>query len=365
MPKSVNKKTQKKSSSKRKVPKRTSSQKRIFWGCFSLFLVIFLVVVGKLLNYLNSPSFSFAHPTDKKNYTYLGNTTINLVFKTDSVYSLFYTPHEKMAVVLKIPDDSYLDLAFGFGKYPTRSIYDLGQVDTVTMGGRLLKHTISSLEGTIIDGIVVSQDPKDFRSPVKLVEQLKQNPFAIFPLTARLESDLSKLELLKLFWDLKGVRADNLSLVDLGNSSITKSLLLADGSRGLGIDQAKLDLLLQSKLKDVKVMDEGLSIGVINGTTHPRLAESVARIINNLGGRVIFMTNSQANYSQSFVLGKPSYTTTRLSQFFAPHCLPSANMVLSWIKKPQCVINDPEILSSRAQISVVLGEDFYAKQNLK
>lgn len=357
-------KNKKKLQQKRAIPKRSSGQKRVFWGCFALLLVVFLVVLGKALNFLNSPAGVLLSSADKKNYTYTGDSTINLVIKADSIYTLFLNPNEKVATILKIPDDTYLNLAYGFGRYPARSIYELGQAESTPMGAKLLKHTLSDLEGIAVDGIILARSQSEMRSPVKLIEEIKQNPVSMISLVSKLDSDLSRLELFRLFWELRGIRSDNLRLVDLGTSTITRSALLADGTRVLGIDQVKLDNLIQSKFKDLKVEDEGLSIGVFNGTDHSKLAEAVARIINHMGGRVIFVTNSQQSYPQSFVFGKKGYTTVRLTQIFAPRCLKTP-FVFSRFQKANCDIKDPEILSSRAQVNVVLGEDFYTNQTVK
>ncbi len=341
-----------------------TKQKRIRLGVICLVIILLFITLGKLFAMITT----FRQPIDRsanKVKIWDGSTNINGVVVGGLTQVFSFNPQEKKLTVLTLPDETYLDLPFGFGKYPTRSIYELGQNETPNIGGRLLEETIKATLGMPIDGYIVLKGDFEGMSFTEVLERIDKNPFASISLLSSVESDFTKTEIFRLAWMLRRVRSDNQNVVNLADSSITKSLLLADGTRGYGIEQSKLDILIQLEAKDSRVTDEVLSVGIINATDHPKLAESASRIITNMGGRVTFTTSSEKSYEESFVVGRDSYTKTRMSQIFAPRCLVSKKKLFGLMQKSGCDINDPEIVSSRSDVTIVLGEDYFQKSNNK
>ena len=70
-----------------------------------------------------------------------------------------------------------------------------------------------------------------------------------------------------------------------------------------------------------------------------------ARIITNLGGNVIIVSNGQTNLKNTKVTGVKSKTLDRLKQIFEISGKIDPNM--------------EELTSSRADINVFLGEDYF------
>ncbi len=312
----------------------TQSQKRTRLGIAALVFVVIIVIIGQLFAFLT-------RFTASKNYQWTGQSTINIVVKTDKIYALSYNPIDSQVTLLKIPDDTYMTLPGGYGRWPIRSVYDLGQGEKTPRGAELLKQTVAFNFGIPIDGYLsfTSDQPLE-----ETVQGLRKNPFSSFQFVRQGQTDLSRLELTRLVWGWWGVRQDKIKTVDMGQSQVTESILLPDGSRALGLDQIKMDNLIHQQFEDVSLSYEGLTIGIYNGTQHPGLADRVARVITNMGGRVVYTTNTETPISKSFVLGKEGYTKTRLTQVFATD-------------KPQPLNID----ESRADVIVVLGEDANAR----
>jgi len=118
---------------------------------------------------------------------------------------------------------------------------------------------------------------------------------------------------------------------------------LADGTPVFTTDQIKLDSVL-SDLRDPAIVSEHKSIAVFNATNHPQLAQKWARLITNLGGNVIQISNTSLRQDKTRIWGEQSQTLKRLTQIFS--C---------------CDKIEPQLegISSRAQINVILGEDFF------
>ncbi|MBI4040048.1 LytR C-terminal domain-containing protein [Candidatus Daviesbacteria bacterium] len=353
----------KKSTSKalwRKYQHRAQTRKRFFLGLAILLLVLGLVLISKLTQLIVSTQGPSLQSADK-HYTWDGTSTINLVVKARYVYAVSFNPFNATATVLKIPDDTYLTVSRGFGRWPTSSIYDLGQSSKPPMGASLLKESIGLSFGVPVDGYLAIQGSLQDESFDKVLEGIRKNPLSGIRLISSTKTDLSFAEFFKLVWGLKDVRTDKIKYLDLGRSQITESILLPDKSRALGVDQIKLDQLIQKQFTDSRLSDDGLTVGVYNGTNQPGLAERVARILTNMGARVIITSNSPTSVGQSIVVGRSSYTKTRLTQVFAPACLQGAIWPLSLLTKSKCDIKSSPVQDLRADVSLILGDDYLQK----
>lgn len=257
---------------------------------------------------------------------------------------LSYDPGNKTIVILKIPDDTYFDLPKGFGSWRVGSIYGLGQEEKPPVGAELLKESLAKLLGLPIDGYI------SLKSSVSIdqeVSSLHKNPASIVPFIGSIQTDLTPLETLNLLHSLSSVRSDKVTTLDIANSNLTESKLLPDQERVLGIDSISFDLFVRKYMADSTMVNEGVSVGVFNATDHPGIGADVARIVTNMGGNVIFVTNTDNTLGKTIVTSsKSSLTSQRLIQVFAPWC-------------SNCKSADERVIDSRAEVNIVLGEDYY------
>lgn len=333
--------------------KKVGQRSPVRLGILVLVSLLLLILGGKFLSLvwrINQP-FSPEGIVGKQNTNEEG--TLNLVVKSQDIYVLSFNPVDKSATVLKVPEETYVNLPFGYGSWPMRSVYQLGEAEKPVMGAKLLESTIESTFGVPINGYVLLSDTSSLNSE-ELIEKLRQDPLAL-DLLLKSNTDLSLWQIINFWLGMRGVRFDKVKFVDLAQSSITSWTLLSDKSRVLSIDQVKLDQYLQDKFIDNKLKDEGLTVGIFNSTDHSGLADKAARMVNNIGGQVIFTTNSQVKLSKTVVLGKSSYTLQKMVGLFAASCK----------KTSDCDDNLPNIESSRADVNIILGEDYYMLYNTR
>lgn len=328
--------------------RRLILKRRWWWAVWALSFLLVLVVLGRITTVFGS--------LDKKGYHWDGQSTINLVVKSELTEVVSFNPTFSTVTVLKLPDDLYLDIPGDFGKWPLRSIYGVGESEYPPRGMNLLTQTLRSVFAVPIDGYLKSKLNLPSLSAHQLLEKVRGNLPSGLILLGRIDTDLSTLELLRLFWGLGGVRADKVMVLDLGKSQITRSILLGDGSRALGLDQTASDQLLMSRFKDLRLEQEGLSVAVLNSTTEVGLADQAARMITNMGGRVVVAGNFEVKLVKSVVWGKESYTKERLSSIFAPFCL-RENFLSKLIKQSPCRVDSQGATFERADVVVVVGED--------
>lgn len=281
-----------------------------------------------------------------------GNSNLNLVLRSKDITVLSYDPFEKKVSLVNIPQETYVDVPGGYGKWQVRSIFDLGQTGKTPKGDKLLADSMSSLLGLPIDGVIdlntLPQTPYDF------VKDLKNNPFSAVMTIGKISSSLTKIEFLSLAYSLTKVRLDKITNLDLGNFNLLSKKTISDGTTVLVAEPLLLDNFIIDKFSESKIRQEQISIAVFNGTSTPGLAQKVARIITNMGGDVIISTNATAQFQKTFItssLTNKSYTLDRLVKIFNLGCSNRQN----------CDKIPNNEVSSRAQVNLVLGEDFALK----
>lgn len=277
-----------------------------------------------------------------KNYVWNGDFNLNVLLGAKDLALLSYNPADRKITIIGIPNETLLEVPGGFGKWQAGSIYDLGESEERGRGSKLLRVSIADFFGLPIDGFLQFEGPDLEKNSRDLVEDLRQNYFSGLGLLLNLKTDLTLLELIRFKVGLTTIRFDKVKVLDLLSLGILDRDFLADGTPIFSYDPVKIDSI-SSKLSDPKIVSEHKTIAVFNSTDHPQIAQKGARIITNLGGNVIITANFEVKTKVNKVFGEESKTLRRLSQIFD-----------SGGKKDEKA-GSP---SSRAQINVLLGEDF-------
>ncbi|MDO8498280.1 MAG: LytR C-terminal domain-containing protein [bacterium] len=340
----------------RKVRHKSPRGNQVFLGIVVLGLLLLLILTGKMLGLISSFGQPYAPdaPLRSPRISWEDGETLNLLVKAREVSLLSFNPKGKSTVVLIIPEEIQMHLPFGFGNWPVRSIYGLGQAESRPRGAELLSETVSQNFSLPVQGYLLLPQNVDL-SFDEVLKKVKDEPLWGLGILRNSKTDLSPRELWNLFSHLREVRSDKVEVVDLAESKAVKESTLPDGSRSLTLNQVLLDQLIQSKIEDSKLKDESLTVGIFNTTTYQGLAEKVAREITNMGGRVVFTASSPDHLEVTVVKGKPSYTIDLLSKILAPHCE----------KKEKCPVSGSNLDLSRADINIILGEDYFLRYNTR
>ena len=271
----------------------------------------------------------------RKSYTWNGEFNINLLIRTDHISLFSYNPKQAKIIIVNIPDETFLEVPGGFGLWQLRSVYGLG-------GDNLLKETLTSFLAIPIDGFLDFSSLWPRKSAIQIIDTLRGNPFSGFNLLSSLKTNLTVWELLRLKLGISAVRFDKVEERNLDKLNILDQGNLADGTPIFTADPVRLDSVL-SDLADPKITSEHKSITVLNATDHPQLASKWTRLITNLGGNVIITGNAKQRLKKTQVAGEDSATLRRLRQIFDYDKInPSSE----------------DLASSRAQINLLLGEDY-------
>lgn len=352
--------------------KKKLSSKNLKLALLALLILGLLLICGRIFQFFQEFKKPFyALPSYQKSYSWDGNSVINLIIgKIDKnpqgeglsqLNLVSLNPEDGTITIIKLSGEIYLDIPKNFGFWKLDSIYKLGQENNPQIGEDLVKMSVSKMMGMPIDGLI-EVDSKTDLDVQNLTAEWKKNIFTGFNFLTQIKTDLTLNETTDFIIKASKVRSDKIIAVDLFRSAITQSKLLPDSSRVLGVDGVKLDTFIKQTLNDPLILSEDLTIAVFNGTDHPGLTSSAVRLINNLGARVTITSNTENKFVKNNIYINPesennikiSRSFNRLAQLFAPDCLKSG-----------CLLTDSEVLSSRADISIVLGEEYFNYWSLR
>ncbi len=317
------------------VASKTKIKKKTKLALIVLGLILIVIILGQLTKVFHSLFLPWNYPAGEVQKNWDGQSNINLVLKGKAISVLIFNPFDKKITIIKLPDETYFDLPHMFGKWQLRSIYQLG-------GKNLLEDSLTLLLGLPIDGILEFQGSLNDLTSEKQVDLFRQNPFNLFTIFPNLKTDLRLWDLIRLKVALSQVRFDKVDTFDLLKLNILDKVQLSDGSEVFTGESAKVDSVI-SKLADPKIQNEHKTLAIFNATSYPGIAQKAARLITNMGGYVIIITNSESKLKKSLILGENSQTLKRLSQVFGAD------------------LKSFSLDSSRAQINLILGEDFYQR----
>lgn len=330
-----------------------TSGNKVKLALLALVFLISLIILNQLISLINGLGAPFAPDSkiaDSKKYYWDGNSTLTLAVLSQNLYIFNLNPKLEQISLVKILDELYLDVPYAFYSWPARSIYDLGQAENPPFGGQLLRETLGNTFGIPIDGYILVKGSQANPSFDKTLETIRQNPIQYLLFLRNIKTDLTLGELLSFWSNTRKIHSFKIKVTDLEKSSITKWQVLPDGSRILSLDNGKIDQFSQTIFKDNTLSLENYTIAIFNSTGDIGLAEKAARIIGNSGGRVILTSNWDEVQKESRVFGRTSLSKARLTQIFAPYCIKSCAEIPN--------LNN---VSSRADIILILGEDFAQK----
>lgn len=283
-----------------------------------------------------------------------GKSRLTVALNSTPILLASYDPVEKTLNFLAIPPNTYIETIHGYGFYKAESIWRLGELEK--HGGELLAGSLQEYLGVPID-VYASINNLEFiiNNSEELGDFLAEAIMKLFRYGGN--TNLTRWDLVRLWWGIRGVRFDKTKLIDLGETNAVEEITLPDETRALEPDPLRLDQLVAKLFSDRRIKEEGFSIGVYNNTQYPGLAKKAARIINNIGGQVIEVRDweirSEKPQPRQTGLGKCEVRSEKKSA--------SAYTVRKLIKIFDCQYGGREMGESRVEVAVILGEDYWRK----
>lgn len=166
-------------------------------------------------------------------------------------------------------------------------------------------------------------------------------PFVI--LTGRIgneirDTNITRLDQLKLWWQVKSIRINQLELVDL--SQYQEEVVYKDDQKVLGVDNLVLHKVISKYLENGRVTKENLKIKVINASGIAGVGQLAADFATGVGVNVVKIETAPSLIDQTFIQtsAKNKYTVSYLANIF------------------KCDIKSSS--SGDEEVNLVIGNDF-------
>lgn len=263
-----------------------------------------------------------------------GKEKLNLIINSKPAYLFSILPRERLYLV-EIPEKTLIEVAHGYGKYRLESIYGLGLIEN--RGGELLVDSVQESFGIPIDGYILTEKDPKFSITKIITESIQK----------KTSTNLGRLTLLRLWWQIRKLRADQIKEFSLTSENELKKVEQADGLTAFEFDPDKTDQFLGGYFKEPNIRQEDLAIAILNATDHPGLAQRAARLVNNIGGRVVKVSDFEQRIAdcQIWVSAgvNKSQTYSRLSKIY------------------HCQLKPGPVSEMRADLVIILGEKYWQK----
>lgn len=153
-------------------------------------------------------------------------------------------------------------------------------------------------------------------------------------------TNISRLDAIRLWWQLKSISFENLTVTDL--STYSSEIINYENQKVLGADTVSLNRVISNYLENIVVVSENKTIKIQNGSGQPKAAKLAASFVESVGGNVVEVSTSdfEFNLTQIIAKDKKFYTAGYLAKIF------------------NCDINGAQNLDNDDEITVILGSDF-------
>jgi len=272
-----------------------------------------------------------------------GRKDVNIAFVSDSFLVGNFSQDKKQVYLVSFPDDLVLEVGGGYGRYPVTSLWDLYEEEGQNPFKGIKKTGIDSL-GVSIDGIIHFENEKELDDYLrKFSSGAETNFFGLcgYFFNNGFKTNMSFYDYFRLVRKLSSLRSSQIEVMNLGDGIIIEEELF-DESVVSSFNEEVMDNFLREYFSDFEVTNEGLRIEIMNGTGEPFLAGDVARVINNMGGKVIYIGNTDKIKKSRIELDskvKDSKTVKRVMDIF----------IFEVVEKE---------MTKNADISIFLGRDW-------
>lgn len=345
MSKTRKKVSQKKISSWGKaIQDKKSRQARLFAKWAFLFLGIFLLA-GFLIEIVRNIRLD----------SWNGKDQISLVVvQPENVLLIVLKPEFSEAVLVKVPNETIVDGAFGFGEVKIGSLTGLAEIEKVSQ-----------------EKLVLETIRQNFAVPVERFLELKRpeenlTVLFFFPLIGQIgqnKTNMTKLELIRTLWFVKSLRPDQVKSFDLKDAQALFLRKEPDGSEVYSLQKEQLDIFINRYFSNADLAVEETTWEILNAIDYPGLAEMVARILRNSGSMVVGVRTLLRHPLRQGFEGQEGYAghsteKDRQSAIYMSKGLKNSYGVGFWSRILQLPIKEGLPENAKSDVIVVLRQDF-------
>ena len=298
---------------------------------FILIILVFAIANGIV------KSFSLKNFFDKSAWD--GKSPFVSTLETSPPSIFVFQKDPKRLAVFKLDENAYLVTAQKEGLRKTADIFEKENAQKVA---RVLSLNLGTdIENFVSFGPKVTAEKQSFENLFKTFASFV-TPFKIIggAYGSGIENtNITRIDLLKLWWQLKEVSAEKIELVEL--SPYKEEIITADNKKVLGVGEESIRLKISKYLENRYLDQEKANVEIINGSKVPGALELAADFASSAGFSVIEAEESSqiSEKTQIVAKDKNSYNVSYLASIFDCDIVSESN-------------------GQGADITVVIGRDF-------
>lgn len=240
---------------------------------------------------------------------------ITIVVASSPFQLLSLNTRDRTASIVKIPEDLTIKGAYSMGTYPIASYWKMGSLDV--RDHDLLARSIQVALGIPVDGYIGHSYESLFEQSEKS-ELIREN-FSLSGiirfLTHQRVTNISPINLIRIYKIVKSVRESDIKILDLAKSMSTIDEVLPDDSIQQRIDPERTDVILKNMFVYPEIRKEALTIGVNNAANIPELASNISRQLTHTGMFVVSVTSDENVKTECELSGNESVLTSKTARF--------------------------------------------------
>ncbi|HSX18755.1 MAG TPA: hypothetical protein VLE91_01330 [Candidatus Saccharimonadales bacterium] len=314
-----------------KKPKVRAGSVRLYnmAGILVVLILVFFVFCGILKSSGNSKV-----PKPKWD----GSSAFSVVLNTQPVSVVVYNPNSKKITQVKLNDELYTQ---------TGDVTEpLKKITTASGDGEALSKVATYATRAPVYNYIILKN-RDEVNEVNMEKYFGNFVSFVTPVRVLLfgsgfaDTNIARFDLLRLWWQAKGLSTNNLDLVETSNR--TQNIILAGGEKVLGVDDVSMQRLFGQYMENSKVLEEGAEVNIINASGSIDAYKLASDLVYSVGGRVgAISANEQKQPTTVIRVRSSSYSASYLAKVF------------------DCDIKSvPNIPTGK--IELVLGADFLTK----
>jgi len=271
---------------------------------YILAIIFFILIVGV----------SWRAYGDFKNSVWDGKNRLNLVLNITPISLVSFDAGSQTISFLTIPDGTYIEAAGDYGPYRIEKIYSLGELED--RGIELLAASLETYFGLPVDGWIEAE--REWQG----VDGAKQLLSGLIGLRLKEKSltNLSRWDLVRLWLMVNRTRGHKIEVIDLGETTVAEEFNLPDGTQAKRIDNQRISRIISNLFTDYQLRQEDLAIAIMNAGGETGLAAKAARLVANIGGRLVEVGDWQEELAECQIkttpLAKKTYTSQKFAKVF-------------------------------------------------
>lgn len=198
-------------------------------------------------------------------------------------------------IMLTIPSDVQIESLHGYGSYSIASLWNLDLLEK-RQGALFLPSMIENF------GVPIgwySTHSTSVGDTNEAIVQFVSTELSFLSLVTSLlyhSSSLTPIDMIRVWWATRAIDASTARVIDFRSHPIGTTLVLPDGSSVVQFDSKEYDGMVGDLLESVGLRQESIRLAIYNTTTMPGIGSRVARVIEHLGGYVVFVGNDESSY---------------------------------------------------------------------